>query len=85
MTVLHQIESSLEKTKLYQTEESLKWPCSTKLRKVLKMTVFHQIGKHFINDCAPQHLEMPVLHQVEKSLEINVQSNRDKFKITVFH
>ena len=49
------------------------------------MTLSNQIGKHFRNDGAPQNLEMPVLHQVEKSLEINVQSNRDKFKITVFH
>ena len=61
------------------------------------MTVFDQIEKgfkndcvppnweKFRNDCVPQHLEMPVLHQVEKSLEINVQSNRGKFKITVFH
>jgi hypothetical protein len=57
MTVLHQIENSLEMTVLHQTEESLKWLCCTKLRKVLKMTVFHQIGKHFRNDPAPPNWE----------------------------
>ena len=76
-------ENSLEMTVLHQTEESLKWPYSTTLLKVLKMNVFHQIGKHFrndcfppnwekfITDCVPQHLEMPVLPKVEKSLEPN--------------
>ena len=91
MTVLHQIESSLEKTKLYQTEESLKWPCSTKLRKVLKMTVFHQIGKHFINDsttfrnaCVTPSREK--FNQTEISLKLLCSIKlRKVLKMTVSH
>ena len=68
MTVSHQIENSLEMTVSHQIENSLEmtappnWgkfrnDCSTKLRKVLKMTVFNQIGKHFRNDGAPPNWE----------------------------
>ena len=48
---------------LHQTEESLIWLCSTKLRNILEMPMLHQIEKS---------LEMTVSHQIEKSLEITV-------------
>ena len=45
MTVLHQIENSLEMTMLHQIENSL------------EMTVSHQIEKIFKNDCVPPNCE----------------------------
>ena len=45
------------------------------IEKSFKMTLFHQIGKHFRNDRAPQYLEMPVLHQIEKNLEMTAPQN----------
>ena len=55
------------------------------IEKNFKMTLFHQIGKHFRNDRAPQYLEMPVLHQIEKNLEMTAPQNWGKLKMTVFH
>ena len=55
------------------------------IEKSFKMTLFHQIGKHFRNDRAPQYLEMPVLHQIEKNLEMTAPQNWGKLKMTVLH
>ena len=63
MTLFHQIENSLATTVSFHIEKSF------------KMTLFHQIGKHFRNDRAPQYLEMPVLHQIEKNLEMTALQN----------
>ena len=46
MTMLHQIENSLEMTVCHQIENSL------------EMTVSHQIEKNFKNDCVPPDCEL---------------------------